>query len=280
MMNSRTLQSRMFRKRRPNYNKNYTKRWYEKHPGYHAKQMRDLRQRRREEKLMPIYNAISPEKAAAIRADLALGTMTQEEIGNKYKLHKSSISKVKRGIVGKASLPSPKSDQTALIAQIRGLRAEGLTILEIAAKLGINKSKVNYYVYPNKGEQGEKPHRIISVLGSRVKPLSPERAKFRARVLALKAQGLGPTAVARKLGVTTGSLSFIYYKYKKDEEQKSNVQGAEQNGHQPLDAKFLVGFGCAELERTLTAVAQRLGISASLLRSGFQRFLGSTSLRS
>jgi hypothetical protein len=43
----RTLQTRRFRRKHPNYNKRYMKAWYDAHPGYHAKQERERRRLRK-----------------------------------------------------------------------------------------------------------------------------------------------------------------------------------------------------------------------------------------
>lgn len=99
--------------------------------------------------------------------------------------------------------------------------------------------------------------------------------EFKPQILALKAQGYSRSEISTKLAVPIANVAYYLYK----QENKSQNEGVASNGHESLDTRFLVGFGCAELERTLTAIAARLGIAPALLRQGFSRFLGSTAVR-
>lgn len=99
-------------------------------------------------------------------------------------------------------------------------------------------------------------------------------AEFKPQILSLKEQGYGRSEIATKLAIPVTNVAYYLFQANK----KPN-EGAASNGHESLDTRFLVGFGCAELERTLTAIAQRLGIAPALLRQGFSRFLGSTAVR-
>jgi transposase-like protein len=100
---------------------------------------------------------------------------------------------------------------------------------------------------------------------------------------ALRAEGFSYRIIAQKLGIGDGRVGAscvgYYLNPKRLQAIPSVPKGVSTNGHEQLDTRFLVGFGCAELERTLATIAQRLGIPANLLRQGFSRFLGSTQVR-
>jgi hypothetical protein len=103
-------------------------------------------------------------------------------------------------------------------------------------------------------------------------PKTPDgrRGKFSQYVpqmQAMRAEGKTWAEIDKHFGMSRGlSRSYLHNKERRQLKEHSH-KGASTNGHeQQLDPRFLVGFGCAELERTLATIAQRLGISPSLLR--------------
>ena len=112
---------------------------------------------------------------------------------------------------------------------------------------------------------------------------SGKYAHLMPQMQALRAENLSYRAIGEKLGIGKGSTVASLVAYYLNPNGKFAIQssgeGVRTNGHEQLDTRFLVGFGCAELERTLTAIAQRLGISPNLLRQGFSRLLGGSALR-
>jgi hypothetical protein len=116
-------------------------------------------------------------------------------------------------------------------------------------------------------------------------PKKPGRGKFTHLVPEmerLRASGVTWHKIDIQLGMARGQAWQYLHTRGRNRNQANSVslKGASTNGHeQQLDPRFLVGFGCAELERTLTSIAQRLGIAPNLLRQGFSKFLGSSSLR-
>jgi hypothetical protein len=106
---------------------------------------------------MPTHQAFTPEKVAAIKADIALG-LTHKAIGARHQIHPSSVSKINRGIIGKRALPPavpassmlrPRggSKYTGLVPQIHALREQKYSVKEISQKLNIPTGAVNYHLY-------------------------------------------------------------------------------------------------------------------------------------
>ncbi len=281
-MNYRTLQSRRFRKLHPDYNKNYTKEWYDQHPGYHAAKMRDLR-RRKKEKQMPTGVRISDEQKQAMKTERANGA-SWEDLAKKYGVGVGAIQRAVR-IGPNAEPPKSRGLAPEKLAEIRELLEQGITQKAIAKKVGVHVSTVNKihigrtHADTPSASRANGKKRILSVLGSKVGRPSEPNPK-RDKVLALRAKGMSMNAIAEKLGIPRTTAYYLYGSGRK--RKKSTIPMPNEvntNGHEQLDTRFLVGFGCAELERTLTAVAQRLGLSPNLLRQGFSRFLGSAQVR-
>jgi transposase-like protein len=171
---------------------------------------------------MPAPHKLTVPQLTEIRQMIA-DKVSHADIARKFGVHDSLISLIKRGKIYKSSLPAavpagsaPHGNQftggkwASKKDQVLSMRAQHVTAKEIAEKLEMPISAVNYYVY-----------------------------------------GRGP---------------------------KNSSEKGEMNGNH-FDTRFLVGYGCAQLDRTLDSVAQRLGISPNLLRQGFSRFLGNTALR-
>lgn len=165
--------------------------------------------------------------------------MTYEAIASKYKVHTSTVSRITRT---EKQTKSPQNAATAPTLPAAVPTTELLDAKPVAAKTNRRSSKYSH--------------------------LAPE-------MLSLRAQGYSKSEIAQKLNVTLASVNYHFYK----KNAKSATEGVSTNGHETLDTRFLVGFGCAELERTLTAIAQRLSIAPNLLRQGFSKFLGSTAVR-
>lgn len=106
--------------------------------------------------------------------------------------------------------------------------------------------------------------------GSQYNHLFPEIQKLRAA-------GLTGPQIAEKLNMPKTAVS--YYLYTKMKSKEIVQQGEPTNGTQRLHPQFLVGFGCAEIERAVSAVSQRLGVTPTLLRSGYSKFLDYTPVR-
>lgn len=183
--------------------------------------------------------AISPEKRAAVFADWKAG-MTYEAIASKYKVHISTVSRITRT---EKQTKSPQNAATAPTLPAAVPATELLDAKPVAAKTNDRRS-------------------------SKYSHLAPE-------MLSLHTQGYSKLEIAQKLNVTLASVRYHIFK----KNAKSVTEGVSTNGHETLDTRFLVGFGCAELERTLTAIAQRLSIAPNVLRQGFSKFLGSTAVR-
>lgn len=182
---------------------------------------------------------VSPEMRAQILADIKTGNETYVELGKKYKLHPSTFQKMKKADEQRQKDNAPRAQ-------------------------------------------------ISEVLETPSKPVDPRFGSGRyahlvPQMQALRAENLSYRAIGEKLGVGKGHRAATAVGYYLNPKGKfgtqSSVEGVQANGHEQLDTRFLVGFGCAELERTLTAIAQRLGISPNLLRQGFSRLLGSSALR-
>lgn len=159
-------------------------------------------------------------------------------------------------------------------AQMVADRAAGMTFPEMSKKYDLHRTTIAVAV---KKASGATPSAPKPASKSKAKP-----SKFGALVpqmQALCAQGLSYREIGEKLHVNTVTVGY-YLGGPGSKKHKPRTKGESTNGHSHIDARFLVGFGCAELERTLASIAQRLGIPANLLRQGFSKFLGSSALRS
>ena len=182
---------------------------------------------------------VTPEMRAQILEEIKTGNQTYVELGKKYKLHHSTFNKMKRADEQKRNVNAPHA--------------------------------------PVSGVPETPSKRIGPQFGSgKYEHLVPQ-------MQALRAENLSYREIGEKLGVGKGSVATSAVGYYLNPKRKfriqSSVEGVQANGHEQLDTRFLVGFGCAELERTLTAIAQRLGLSPNLLRQGFSRLLGSSAFR-
>lgn len=101
--------------------------------------------------MRPIF---TPEKLAAIQADIAAG-LKHREIGAKHNIHISSVSKVKRGVIGKVATPTKAlapakkgnlSKYAQFIPQMHALREQKYTQRAIGEKLGIPWHTVAYHL--------------------------------------------------------------------------------------------------------------------------------------
>jgi len=198
-------------------------------------------------------NGTPPEQVAAILADWKAGGKTYPQLAAKYKLHYTTIAKIIRRELAK------KTEHTATPAMPPAVPATEI--------LDAN---------PNPSVP---PHP-----GAGPKPGGGKYGHLAEQMKALRDQGYSYTEIANKLGMHNQGKAAVaavsYYLTVRDRRAvKTTIEGASSNGHEQLDTRFLVGFGCAELERTLTAIAQRLGVAPNLLRQGFSKFLGSTAVR-
>jgi transposase-like protein len=199
----------------------------------------------------------SSETVKKIIADLVAGGLKKQEIAEKNGVHISTIFKIQKQF----HLAGPKTKTDPREVEAFKLKEQGMS------------------------NRHGKTHRIISAIGKNGKPVNPQTSKLQAKVDALKAKGLGLAEISNKLGESRSRINYYFYRElhrqnKANRSVSNSNQGASANGHTQLDKNFLIGYGCAELDRTLSAVAQRLGIHAHLLRSGFSKFLGSTAVRS
>jgi DNA-binding CsgD family transcriptional regulator len=205
------------------------------------------------------------EKRNGIAQALRTTTSKYEEIANEFKVHKSSVYKLRK----KLGIERPsRAHNTDLAKQIAKLKAQGLTPTEAAKKLGVSTGYLSYHWYAKAKQHAARNGKIAPIVLGGVRPDVAE-------ILKLKAQGLGVTKIATQLNLRP---SMVNYYFHKQSAAKSSENGDSQNGHH-LDTKFLVGYGCAEIDRTIDGIAQRLGISSNLLRSGLSKFLGGSSLR-
>ncbi len=233
---------------------------------------------------MPTGVRISDEQKQAMKTERANGA-SWEDLAKKYGVGVGAIQRAVR--MGPNAEPR-KSRGLApeKVAEIKELLEQGITQIAIAKKVGVHISTVNkisrgvtHADTPSATRTSGKK-RILSVLGSKVGRPSEPNPK-RDKVLALRAKGMSMNAIAEKLGIPRTTANHYFYGSGR-KRKKSTIPMPNEvntNGHEQLDTRFLVGFGCAELERTLTAVAQRLGLSPNLLRQGFSRFLGSAQVR-
>lgn len=183
------------------------------------------------------------------------------------------------------------------VTEMRELLKVGISYDAIAKKFGVSHHTIGRIKRDRKfkGSPVDSPQAYASLpkaaaetstngnAAPEAKPAKPQGlyVHHEPEIMKLKAEGLGVGAVAQKLGIPKTAVNYYFYGKKKHNQpvQSQTSKLESSNGHQHLDQRFLVGFGCAELERTLTAIAQRLGIPANLLRQGFSRFLGSAPVR-
>ena len=247
----------------------------------------------------PTPRAIPKEKIALIRADLAAGGITQTAIAARYKVHVSTVNRIGHGVAHPSNAGMGHHQGSVIPSEIRqkvidDWKSGQTTRMKIAIKYDIAKSTVDRFIAEAiKAEANPAPllPPAISV-ASMTLPEEPQRPGPKGKyghlgeqMKTLHDQGYSHREIATKLGMInpggTAAISTVgyYLNARGKRGVKSTTEGAQSNGHETLDSRFLVGFGCAELERTLTTIAQRLGIAPNLLRQGFSRFLGSTAVR-
>lgn len=189
-------------------------------------------------------------------------------------------------------MPTGRRLTESQVREIRELFSVGIATKAIAKKFGISTSPVL------KIKRDPKITGVPDIAPQAMTPVTktPEArtSKYNhlePQIQELRSQGLGVKAVAKKLGIPHTTVNYYFYgkkKYHKPAKVKAkekalaakalngNPTATEAtNGHKHLDTRFLIGFGCAELERTARSIAERLGINAELLRQGFSKFVSS-----
>jgi hypothetical protein len=262
------------------------KAWYREHPGYHAAQMRETRKRQKGEKAMPTGHYLDDEAKRNILAEAASGA-TDEALAKKYKVIPGTIARIRRQKGAAQAERKPKPAEIAgneFEMEARRLRNTGMTSVEIAKKLDVNKSKVDYHLYMKAARK-----RKEAAMARNGTARSTKRRKFRGaavkatllreKVQALREEGLGLSAVAAKLNIPRTTANYYFYQARKHNGTSSSPEGAETNGHEPLNKHIKYGIAYAETERFLSALAERLDVDAKVLRLTISGLLGRSSLR-
>jgi hypothetical protein len=177
----------------------------------------------------------------------------------------------------------PPTPPAVLLQIAQDLKA-GMGRSEAAKKNNVHETTVDRVRHMEKEEPEEWKKRtaLVTADGITLPPPDPisqhkgtKYAHLRPQVQALKEQKFGLSEIAQKLNIPVSAVNYYYYGKTKKENRDERTES--QNGR--FDTKFLIGYACAEIDRTIELISQRLGISANLVRSGLLKFLGSSSLR-
>lgn len=169
---------------------------------------------------------------------------------------------------GKRKHRGPTAD-AKLVANIRHLKAQGLSGREIAERLNIGQSMVFYWANP-KRKQKDEPRKFH------------DTTKMATRAVAMQQKGWTREEIAEKLGVVKSTVG--YYLDKKAKELQI-IKEPSTNGTGPsaaaaaINKNVCVGIAYAEVERFIGVLSQRLGLTPEVLRSRLSELLGHSPLR-
>lgn len=230
---------------------------------------------------------ITPEQAQQIKVGFTSGTQIRE-IAKNAGVALSTVERVNRLFIKKGKFneflekserfharPNHKpakqnkpngNPSPSVIANMRHLKAQGLSGREIGEKLGLGLHVVYYWL----AKEGA--------------PQKPEgkQAKLTAKIQTLREEGLTIREVAGKLGIPTGTVSYHLYGQKNGREHHQTKElgnGAANGAASGFNKHVCVGIAFAETERFIGVLSQRLGVPTAFLRPRLSELLGRSPLR-
>ena len=182
---------------------------------------------------------------------------------------------------GRAPIPAEK------IAAIKAaVAAGGMTYKEIGKKFGAHHSTVSKIMCGiiGKGAAASldaapaatlvNPHVSHGKAGGKL-----SFAHLAEEIVKLTEEQYGPGEIAKKLNIPQSSVYYYRHRAKHQATQSTNEEGALTNGSITINKNIVIGIAYAEVERFISNISQRLGISADVLRPRLSELLGRSPLR-
>jgi transposase-like protein len=154
------------------------------------------------------------------------------------------------------------------------LRSKGLSVSEVAHKLGTQTNNLSYYFYQEPAAKAKREAKAGTASTYKIN-----------KIHALKAEGLTGKQIAEKLKLPYTVVHYQLYKPQPHgKEQTNGAATSNRNGNGAVSTpsaneNILIGFAFAETERFIGLLGERLRISTEVLRPRLSKLLGHSPLR-